>query len=247
MPNASRSCDRVVVTDFARRIPLLVVAALALGAAAPARAEPSAPLQDPRVTPDAPAYPPPPPRYPGEPPLDYPFPTSASGPAPTGAFPAAPPSGVYRPFSFTAAVGPGALLGPGESSLAVSYQLFRLGLGVARNFSLLFAFEGAGTNSVNPGTHRPSWLKQDIWQLGVQSHLLQRLYVRGGLGVGFVSEKVGGRTFDGGRGVALCAGVGYELVQLWFAAVALDLHGSTTRYERESWQTAGLDLAVSFF
>jgi hypothetical protein len=242
MPRLSRSCDPAVRIDSRRRSPLLLVAAAILGLAAPARADPAA-----EVTPVGPAFPPPPPRYSGEPPLDYPFPSSTTAPIPTGPLPGTPMSGVYRPFSFTAAVGPGALLGPGESALAVSYQLFRLGLGVARNFSVLFAFEGAGTNSVNPATNRESWLKQDIWQLGVQSHLRQRLYVRGGLGVGFVSEKVGGRTFDGGRGMALCAAVGYEVVQLWFAAVALDLHGSTTRYARESWQTAGLDLAVSFF
>jgi hypothetical protein len=243
MPKPSRPCDRAVCTELT----LLVMAVVVLGGAARARAEPPAPPPaDPQVTPVPPAYPPPPPRYPGQPPLDYPFPTSTSAP-PTGALPATPPGGVYRPFSFTAAAGPGALLGPGESGLAVSYQLFRLGLGVAPNYSVLFAFEGAGTNSVNPATNRASWLKQDIWQLGVQAHLRQRLYVRGGLGVGFVSEKVGGRTFDGGRGLALCAAVGYEVVQLWFAAVALDLHGSTTRYARESWQTAGLDLAVSFF
>jgi hypothetical protein len=239
MPRVSRPCDRAAGTGLPRCAPLLLMAAAVLTSGAPARADPA-----PVVTPVPPAFPPPPPRYPGEAPLDYPFRTSA--PASTG-LPATPPSGVYRPFSFTAAVGPGALLGPGESAFAVSYQLFRLGLGVAPNFSVLFAFEGAGTSSVNPATNRESWLKQDIWQLGVQSHLRRRLYVRGGLGVGFVSEKVGGRTFDGGRGMALCAAVGYEVVQLWFAAVALDLHGSTTRYARESWQTAGLDLAVSFF
>src|SRR4051794_36588758 len=67
-------------------------------------------------------YPPPPPRWADQPPMEYPFPT-VTGQAPAPVPPAATTTGaaqaedegVFRRFSFTAAVGPGALIGPGEN------------------------------------------------------------------------------------------------------------------------------------
>jgi hypothetical protein len=69
----------------------------------------------------------------------------------------------------------------------------------------------------------------------------------GGFGLGFVSEKSAGRSFSGGRGSSVTAGVGVEILQRTHLALGLDLHGSYTGYASESWQTAGLDLSLSFF
>lgn len=215
---------------------LALVAMIGLGAAAPPPAAAQAPAP-------APGYPPPPPRFDGPPPpFEYPY-TNEAAPTPA---PAPTVAGLRR-LSFTAALGPGALIGPGERSLAVTYQLFRLGVGLAPNLALMFGFDGVGTNSVNPATGLDSWLRQDVWSLGLQAHVRPALYVRGGMGLGFVSEKAGGRKFSGGRGVSASAAVGYELLQRQHVALSLDLNASLTKYARESWKTAGLQVALSIF
>jgi hypothetical protein len=185
-------------------------------------------------------------------------------PAPTGPFPPPPPrfeeqaapvgppfgtdrATEFRRFTFTAALGPGMLAGPGERSLAMSYQLFRLGVGLNERLALVLGFAGVGTSSVNPRTMSDSWLKQDLWSAGLQVNLVPRLYVRGGMGVGLVSESVGDRTFSGGRGLAVEGAVGWELLQRQHVALAIEANGSHTHYPRESWQTAGLQLSVSLF
>jgi hypothetical protein len=228
---------------------------------------PSAPAEAaPAQSAPARAYPPPPPRYPNQaPPANYPSQT------PPANYPSAPPGyqnpptywgppsvgrnqwgypaveGIYRPFSFTIGVGPGALIGPGEHELALSYNLFRLGFGLARDLSFVISFEGTGTSSISPETGEDSWLKQENWLLGIQYHVVPRLYLRGSLGAGFVSEHTESASFAGGRGVAMAGAIGYEFIQTAHVALALDLNGSVTKYARESWKTAGLNLAVSFF
>jgi hypothetical protein len=212
---------------------------LTLAAPLAARATP-APLP-----PLPPSYPPPPPRFQGgPPPFEYPF---GSGEAAPGVEAAPDEDDGRRRFSFTAGIGPGALFGPGEEQMALSYQLFRVGVGIERGLSAVLGYESTGTDSVNPATNEDSWLKQDIWSLGLQAHLLPRLYFRGIMGLGYVSEKTASSEFSGGRGIAVGAALGYELVQGRHMALALDVHGSYTHYAREAWKTTGLELAVSFF
>jgi hypothetical protein len=232
--------------------------------APPARPPATHPVPPPRTSaaPPAPAraYPPPPPRgYPPPPPRyqnyqGYPQQQNAwqgnvnQGRAPYGYY--MPPEdmrgAVYRPFSFAFSIGPGALVGPGESELALTYVL-RFGIGLAPNLSLVLGFEGAGTNSVNPDSGLDSWLKQETFLIGVQYHFVRGLYVRGAVGEGSISETTDYDRYSGGSGVALSGAIGYEFLQSQHVSLALDLNGSTTRYARESWETAGLNLAVSFF
>jgi hypothetical protein len=186
--------------------------------------------------------------------VEYPFPTATGQapaplppPAAAAAAEPAPAEAIERRFTFTAAIGPGALIGPGENALSVSYQLARLGLGLAPNLALLLSYEGAGTSSVNPKTMQDSWLKQDIVWAGLQHHFDRKLYLRGGLGMGFVSEKSGTESFSGGKGIAALVGFGYELLQRSHVAVAFDLHASLTHYPDESWKTLGADVAVTLF
>jgi hypothetical protein len=164
----------------------------------------------------------------------------------------APPNTIYRPFSFTVGVGPGYLHGWGnpadaESSVALSYNLFRLGFGIAPNTSFILAFEGTGANSTSPLTGEHSWLRQENWLLGVQYHIVPRLYVRGGLGAGFISESSASVYASGGTGIATAGAIGWEFVQTPHVALALDANGSITSYSDQYWSTAGLNLAVSFF
>jgi hypothetical protein len=229
------------------------------------KAAASTPVATPRL-----AYPPPPPRWADQPPIDYPFPqpvatanqVSAGTPVSSGSEvspgtqvssgfpygpPPPPPDGVSRRFSLTAAIGPGALIGPGESALALSYQVARIGIGIDRDLILQLSYEGAGTSSVNPMTQGDSWLKQDMMAAGLQHFLGQRLYLRGGLGVGFVSEKTKTMKFTGGKGIAALAAFGYELTQRTHWALGIDLHASLTHYPAESWKTFGLSATISVF
>jgi hypothetical protein len=166
---------------------------------------------------------------------------------PASYYPPPPPTGVYRPFSLTTSIGPGTLIGPGENSLALSYNVVRAGIGAGRNISFVFSFEGSGTPSINPKTRLDSWLKQEVWAAGVQYHFAQRLYGRTTVGLASVSEKTPGRVFEGGRGIGFAAAVGWEFVQSNHVALGVEVNGSSTRYSREFWHTLGLHLALSVF
>jgi hypothetical protein len=252
-----------------RKVSVLValVAALCIARVAAAQDAPaagSAPAAAPAQPPPPPrGYPPPPPRgpapgggyqYPQQYPQQYP-PNPPTSWAPSqrrgwGYYPQT--NAIYRPFSFTVGVGPGYLHGWGnsadaESSAALSYNLFRLGFGIAPNTSFVLAFEGTGTNSTSPLTGERSWLSQENWLLGVQYHIVPRLYVRGGVGAGFISEHSFSADVSGGTGIATAGAIGWEFVQTPHVALALDANGSVTKYSDQYWSTAGLNLAVSFF
>jgi hypothetical protein len=162
-------------------------------------------------------------------------------------FPPPPPTGVFRAFSLTFAGGAGALFGPGESDLAVSHNLIRVGWGPARNLSLYVSFEGARAPAVHPRTHVSSWLRHDTVTGGVQYHFSQRAYVRGGLGMSWVGEQVGDLDFSGGSGVAAVGAVGFDLLQLSGGAISVEVATTAARYPREWWESAGLNLAVTLF
>jgi hypothetical protein len=216
-------------------------------------------------------YPPPPPRAPAGQQPSYQYPPSQYPPNyPPPYYPPQrvrraryetySPDGIYRPISFSLGIGPGLMWGPKfdghpESDIrgkaALSYNLFRLGFGIAPNLQLILAFEGTGTNSIVPqgdfaGEH--SWVTQHNWLLGLQFFFLQHFYVRGAAGLGTISESSASLDTSGGNGIAVAGAVGIELVQSRHAALGLELNGSHTTYDsNEHWTTGGLDMAVSFF
>ena len=224
------------------------VAALCIAPVSQAQNTPTAapaPAQQP-----PPNYPPPPPRYPSG---GYP-----QSPPPTQWAPAQPRQwayypevgGVYRPFSFTLGVGPGYMHGPEKArEVGLSYNLFRLGFGIIPNLQFVLAFEGMGANTTSRLTGESSWLHQENWLIGVQYHVLRRLYVRGGVGAGFIGERTETTNLPGpGTGLAMAGAIGWEFVQTPHIALALDANGSVTKYAaKEYWGTAGLNLAVSFY
>jgi hypothetical protein len=259
------------VSVLATLVAALCIARVAVAQDAPATGSAPAPSEQPAQPPPPPpkGYPPPPPRAPSQggyqypqqyPPAQYPqqYPPTyyAPGPQQRGWGYYAQPTAIYRPFSFTLGVGPGYLHGWGtndagksdaESGFALSYNLFRLGFGIVPNLSFWLGFEGTGTNTTSPLTGENSWLRQENWLLGLQYHLVPRLYVRGGMGAGFISETTASIHASGGTGIAFAAAIGYEFVQTPHVALALDANGSVTKYTNQYWSTAGLNLAVSFF
>jgi hypothetical protein len=257
------------VSVLAALVAALCIARVSAAQDAPAAGSaPAEPTAQPPPPPQG--YPPPPPRatsqpggyqypqqYPPPPPNQYPpnqYPPTywaPNQPRGYGYYPQA-QGAIYRPFSFTIGVGPGYLHGWGnsadaESAVALSYNLFRLGFGIAPNTSFVIAFEGTGTNSTSPLTGEQSWLRQENWLLGVQYHIVPRLYIRGGVGAGFISEHSFSADVSGGTGIATAGAIGWEFVQTPHVALALDANGSVTKYSDQYWSTAGLNLAVSFF
>ena len=253
------------VSVFANLLVASCIARVAAAQDAPAAGSaPAAAPAQPAPTPPPPprGYPPPPPRAPAQ--GGYQHPQQYPPPPPTYYAPAPqqgwgynqPPSYIYRPFSFTIGVGPGYLHGWGkdavgdldsESSVALSYNLFRLGFGIAPNLAFWLGFEGAGANSTSPLTGEHSWLRQENWLLGIQWHFVPRLYVRGGVGAGYISETSASVVASGGTGLATASAIGWEFVQTPHIALALDANGSITNYSNQYWSTAGINLAVSFF
>jgi hypothetical protein len=231
-----------------------------------AQTEPAPPPAADQAPPPSRPYPPPPP-----PPIDQtPYPQTQYPPPPPGAgYPTGhsylePPSGyypgagIYRPISFSVGLGPSALVGPksclpdgscsGVHDLALSYNLFRLGFGVARNLSFIISFEGAGTSSISPQTGESSWLSQSVLTGGLQVHILPPLYLRGGIGAGWVNESTNSVDNSLGGGIAFSGAVGFEFVQTMHTALALEAAGSVAKYSgNEVWGMAGVNLAVSFF
>ena len=233
---------------------------------APAEAAPSQPAAPPGN------YPPPPPRaanaqpqqpyYQGGQPGYYPPPPQYYYPPPRvnrrsqwGYYPEAEPAGVYRPFSFTLAIGPGWLNGPMkgpnydqyDTKAGLSYNLIRLGFGIVPNLQFTLAFEATGVTSVSPLTNEDSWLHQENWLAGLQFFFLRRFYLRGAVGVGEISETSDSAAVSNGAGVVVAGGAGFEFVQTRHVSLALELNGSRTQYAREHWATGGADVAVSFF
>jgi hypothetical protein len=248
---------------------------LAQDAPPPAAGPPTAPPPDATNAQPAPPpgnYPPPPPRsatpapayqYPQQYPQGSRYP--GYPPPPPAYAPYYPPprvrrssyeyypqtDGIYRPFSLTLAIGPGFLRGPysdvDQGKAALSYNLVRLGFGIAPNLQFILAFEGTGANTIAGDTGESAWLSQQNWLLGLQYYMLRRLYVRGAAGVASISEHTASYDNPGLTGIAMSAGIGVELVQSQHAAVGLDLNGSFNSYSGEHWETGGLDLAVTFF
>src|SRR5262249_26274201 len=102
------------------------------GSATPSAAAPASNASEASPPAGAPGYPPPPPR--ASPPRPY-YGTYGRRPRYYG-YATPIPDGVYRPFSLTFGAGAGGLFGPHEHDLAFSYNLFRLGIGLAPNFSV---------------------------------------------------------------------------------------------------------------
>src|SRR5256885_8226553 len=88
--------------------------------------------------------------------------------------------GLYRPFTLGVGVGVGALSFNDAygriNEGALSYTL-RVGFGVTRNWLVFLGAEGAGTD------HQSFGVWQTAYLIGAQCFVVDRLYLRGGVGV----------------------------------------------------------------
>lgn len=208
---------------------------------APAVPPASGPGSPPAQIPPPPTYSPPPESYAPQP---YAFPEYRSwghGYRPDE------DRGLFRPLSLTLAIGPGMIIGPGERSVALSYNIFRLGIGIVRNLSFIISYEGAGTDSTNPATGEDSWLSQNQWIFGLQFHFLCWFYVRAGIGPGTVEETTRHFFFSNGTSLTYAGALGVEFLRAEYLALGFEASVSTTHYKDESWQTLGWDLTLAFY
>jgi hypothetical protein len=157
----------------------------------------------------------------------------------------------YRGFTVTGSVGPAGLFGPADSGLpavrevAVGFAL-RIGVGLTSDLVLTFAYEGTGTRSTSVAGES-SWLRQTNWLIGMQYYPTERLYLRGGIGAGYLTERSQSVAVGSDVGFAAGAALGWELMQARHLALAIELRGSSTVVPSQSWHTLAVNLGFSFF
>ena len=199
-------------------------------------------------------YPPPPPS-----PRYYRHPRYYPAPAPSYPMGGYPTPTSYRTvyFGFGLGVGGVAVLPHDQGQLdsygypienasraGLSYNL-RLGFGIAPRWSLLFSADGAAA-SFN-GTD----VSQTVWTIGPQVFLNHQLYLRGGIGVAHQSK-----TYDDGvyfydssdSGMATTVALGYEFMQGYHTAMALEFNGAMGWYpNKDRVGTMGLNFVLNLF
>jgi hypothetical protein len=161
--------------------------------------------------------------------------------------PAARP-GVYRPISFTASIGPGALVGHGQTRTFADHTQARMGFGLEPDMALYLGFESYGATMVAVGMpETSSSVRHDIWLLGLQYFPLRRIYLRAGLGVGTLEEATAGQVFHRTAGLTLQIASGCELVRFRHAALGLEAGVDSIQYPEESWHGATASATFAVF
>lgn len=194
-----------------------------------------------------PAYPPPPPRYyrpryyqPASPVRYYPEPLR------------------FRPFFFGLGLGVGSVsIFPYDtvnyndvSRAGMAYNL-RFGFGVSPRWSIVLSADGAeayfdGTNVSNTA-----------WTIGPQFFITDKLYARAGIGAAtyeddgcYAIDTAGYCTAAGmsDSGMATTAALGFEFMQSYHAALALELVGTLSRYpNKDKISTIGVNFILLVF
>jgi hypothetical protein len=129
-----------------------------------------------------------------------------------------------------------------STSAAATGYSGRLGFGLAPRLLLLIAVDGAVSGDGN------FIYDQTIYSLGLQAFLTRQVFLRGGAGIGNITDKYGGDVLRFGKtGLGLTASVGVELLQgyNW----SLELAGQLTSgfYTGERWTSGTLNIGFNFF
>jgi len=122
---------------------------------------------------------------------------------------------------------------------------FQLGFGLAPRFILLF-----GIDSVFAGSSSSYTYEQTALTVGAQVFLLQRLYLRGGIGTAARSASDDFDTYSDSRwGTAGLVGLGVELIQSyhWAVQVEWDLIATHFSSDDSTWTSNTLGLGITFF
>jgi hypothetical protein len=187
-------------------------------------------------------YPPPPryyrPRYyqPAPGPHYYPEPTT------------------FRPFFFGVGLGIGGVgilphdtsQYPNASRAGLGYNL-RFGFGVSPRWSIVLSADGAQAyfNSVN--------VSETAWTIGPQVFITRQLYARAGVGAATYSEDTCDAydCYAGGSndsGMAATAAIGFEFMQHYHTALALEAAGTIARFpNKDDVSTFGLNFVLNLF
>jgi hypothetical protein len=206
----------------------------------PAPPPPATPA--PATPPGAPAPAPPgPPAYPYGPPPGYGTPPLPPPPS-YYYYPPPPPRGVWRPFTITLGVGVGWLSQPGESrdSDPSFDYLARIGFGVTRNWLVYVGLDGAQVSTQDQDVTVTDYL------IGAQFFILQRFYLRGGVGLATFSEETLVDAYST-AGQGFLAAAGAELFQGENVAFGVEYAGTLSRFSGGSYFKNGLLLALSFY
>jgi len=156
-----------------------------------------------------------------------------------------------RPFEVRLGLGLSSLRYTNLSGDRISDQAggawnLQLGFGLAPRLILLF-----GVDSVLAGGDDYATYEQTALTVGLQVFLLQRLYLRGGVGAGIRSASSDTEVFtDSTYGEAGLFGVGVELVQGYHWAVQAEWDFIATRFSGDydsTWYSNTFGLGITFF
>jgi hypothetical protein len=197
-----------------------------------------------------PAYPPPPPRY-YQPYRRYYQPA----PPPPPQYYGEPVT--YRPFSFGFGLGVGGVgIYPhdtstykNDSSMGLGYNL-RFGIGVAPRWSIVLSADGAQAYFNGVG------VSETAWTIGPQVFITRQLYARVGIGGATYSEDAcdpsGYYCYSNAAtdsGIAGAAAVGFEFMQTYHTALALEAVGTLARFSSndDKVSTFGINFVLNLF
>jgi hypothetical protein len=188
-----------------------------------------------------PAYPPPPPRYYRRayaPPVRY-YPEPLS----------------YRPFFFGVGLGVGGVgvlphdtsQQDNQSRSGLGYSL-RFGFGISPRWSIVFSADGAQAYFNGIG------VSETALTIGPQVFITRQLYARAGFGAATWAEDTcysDGYCYTGGTsdsGIAGTGAIGFELMQSYHVALALEAIGTIARYPNEDHiSTFGVNFVLNVF
>jgi hypothetical protein len=192
-------------------------------------------------------YPPPPPRYYRPHPYYQPGPPMRYYPEPTQ----------FRTFFFGFGLGVGGVgIAPHDTSVnenasraGLGYTL-RFGFGVSPRWSIVLAGDGA------QAYFNGSSVSETAWTIGPQVFITRQLYARAGIGAATYSEDVtycdaygycyGDTASD--SGMAMTAAIGFEFMQHYHSALALEAVGTVARFpNKDNVSTFGLNFVLNLF
>lgn len=161
----------------------------------------------------------------------------------------------YRTFFFGFGLGIGGVgilshdtsLYPNSSRAGLGYNL-RFGFGVSPRWSIVLSADGA--QAYFDGVS----VSETAWTIGPQVFITRQLYARAGIGASHYSEDVCdayGDCYSGGNddsGMAVTAAIGFEFMQHYHTALALEAVGTAGYFPNKDWiNTFGVNFVLNLF
>ncbi len=186
----------------------------------------------------------PPPGY-GQAPPRYPYHYPPPPPPPR-------PRGQRRGLTLGAGIGFGGLTATDGNKTwsfegGLSYT-FRVGLAVAPNLVLMWNCEGTVT-TFRDELDDSAQLNQTAHLAALQIFLLDRLWLKGGIGAAHLDYETSVVSFRGDWGLAGMVGIGFELIQGRNTSLDIEFSSTLARYSDlgETWNNTGLNFAINWY